>query len=395
MKSKVVALRHAEEPDRASEVRQQLDRGFRAMRFVPYLEAGYRVDQFRDGQVFLRINLLLLMALILTIVQVDQMVIPEFSQKVGPGPRLGAFVPLLTIALVVSFVRNAPRWYPRIMTPLMALALIGIGWTGLVAWSMGENRVFVRLVIAIVAVYFVMGFRFYRALSINIVAVAFYAWAATGLQMPPAVKTQFLMMLLTISVICVAGAYNLEYARRKAWLEGELRKEVALRDALTGTHNRRRFDEHLQRVWQQGLRDQKPVAILISDVDCFRAFNLHYGHQAGDDALKAVASVHSRSGRRPFDMAARFGGEEFAVVLYDAGRQEALRIAEEITKGVEALKIPHMHSTAAPVVTVSIGIASTVPTPERDTAGLMQGAGQALYAAKNDGRNRARLLDAH
>ena len=85
------------------------------------------------------------------------------------------------------------------------------------------------------------------------------------------------------------GAYNLEHARRTAWLEGRLLEETALQDGLTGIHNRRRLDGHLQRVWQQCVREHKPVALLFADIDHFKAYNDRYGHQAGDEALKAVA----------------------------------------------------------------------------------------------------------
>jgi diguanylate cyclase (GGDEF)-like protein len=364
------------------------------MRFEPALEAGYRVDQFRDGLSSLRINVVILMGLASAVIMVDRVVFPALSATVSPAVRLGVILPIMATAFAMSFLRDAANWYPRIMAVLMLIALMSISWIGLVAWSMSEDRVFARLLIALVSIYFVLGLRFRLALVLNLVTVAFYALAAESFGMPTTERIQFLGMLLMTSVVCAAGAYNLEYAWRRSWLEGELRKEVALRDALTGLHNRRRLDEHLQQVWQQALREQKPIAMLSSDIDCFRAFNDHYGHAAGDEALKAVAGVHARFGRRPFDMAARSGGEEFVIVLFDAGRQEALRLGEEILRAVEGLQIPHAHSTAATVLTVSIGIACTVPSTERDSAGLMQGAHQALYAAKHNGRNRVQLLDA-
>ena len=276
----------------------------------------------------------------------------------------------------------------------MTLALMGIAWVGLLAWTRDEDRVFVRLIIATTAVYFALGLRFHLALVVNLTSVAFYAVAAKWMGMPVAVLAQFLAILLVTTVICALTAYSLEHARRTAWLKGELLRTMASRDSLTGTHSRRRLDEHLQQVWQQAMRESKPIALLFMDIDCFKAYNDHYGIQAGDAAIKAVASVYSRFGRRPFDLAARFGGEEFAIVLFDTSQQAALKIGETILKEVQALQIAHAHSTAAPVLTVSIGIACTVPTMERDTAGLLQGADQALYAAKHGGRNRARVLDA-
>jgi len=381
--------------DRAASLTGQLQRGFAWMRFEPALESVYRAGQFADNLRLLRINLVLLAVIIFSIIQIDRVVMPALSAKVPDILRLGVMVPVLAIAFALTFLRNASTWYPRIMTVLMALALMAIAWVGLWAWADGENRVFVRLVIAIVAVYFVLGVPVRSAIAANLLALAFYAAAATAAwSMPGAVLTQFMAMLAMTSVICAAGAYNLEHARRTAWLEGQMLAETALQDGLTGIHNRRRLDEHLQRVWHQCIRENKPLALLFADIDHFKAYNDRYGHQAGDEALKAVAAVLARHARRPMDLAARFGGEEFAVVLYDTTREHALRIGGEILEEVRGLGIMHDASSAASVLTISLGIACVVPVARRSSAGLLQLADQALYAAKDGGRNQVRLLEA-
>ncbi|HEX9707874.1 MAG TPA: diguanylate cyclase [Steroidobacteraceae bacterium] len=383
-----------EEAGRASPHEQQLRRGFRWMRFESSLETAWRADQFRDGLKFLRINLVLLAAIIFAIIQIDRVVMPELTAAVPDELRLGVMVPILMLGLGVSFLRGADVWYPRVMSALMPLALMAIAWIGLWAWSQGEDRLFVRLVIATVAVYFVLGLRFRSAIVANLLTIVFYAAAAAGWSMPGIELTQYLAMLLITSVICAAGAYNLEYARRTAWLEGRLLAEAALQDGLTGIHNRRRLDEHLQRVWHQCMRDHKPIALLFADIDHFKAYNDLYGHQAGDEALKAVAAVLARFARRPLDIAARFGGEEFAIVLHDTNREHALRIGENIMEAVRRLGIVHGASSAAQVLTISMGIACVVPVAKRSCAGLLQLADQALYAAKDAGRNQARALEA-
>ena len=212
--------------------------------------------------------------------------------------------------------------------------------------------------------------------------------------MPGVELTHYLSMLVIANVICVAGAYNLEHARRTAWLEGQRLAETALQDGLTGIHNRRRFDDHLHRVWAQSIRERRSIALLFADIDHFKAYNDSYGHQAGDEALKAVAGVLARFARRPLDLAARYGGEEFAIVLFDTNRDHAMRIAEEIMAAVRGLSIPHVASGAAPVLTISIGIAVVVPVARRSWEGLVQLADQALYAAKDAGRNQARVQEA-
>ncbi len=380
--------------DLSTSLQDQLTQGFPWMRFEPLLESAYRADQFHDSRRHLRINLALLAAIIFTIVRIDHVAMPAISEGVPDLTRIGVMVPMLLIGFVLTFLRRADVWYPRVMSALMLLALLAIAWIGLWAWSGGEGRLFVRLVIATIAVYFVLGLPFRAVAAINVVVIVCYAAAATGRDMPAAELTHYLAMLLMTNVICAAGAYNLEHARRTAWLEGRLLAETALQDGLTGIHNRRRLDEHLQRVWQQCVRENKPIALLFADIDHFKAYNDRYGHQAGDEALKAVAGVLARHARRPLDIAARFGGEEFALVLYDTTREHAPRIAGEILEEVRRLDIAHAASGAASVLTVSIGIACVVPVARRSCAGLLQLADQALYAAKDGGRNQARLLEA-
>lgn len=392
--SRTAPLHDAGASSHASSLQEELRRGFPVLHFESALESAYRDEQFRASLKYLRINLALLVVLVLAIVQVDRLVIPELGARVPNFARLGVMVPVLITALGLSFLREAHVWYPRVMTGLMTVALMAIAWIGMLAWSMGEDRLFVRLVIATIALYFVLGLRFHLALVANLASIVFYLGSAIVWGMPAVELAQFTAMLLMTSMICAAGAYNLEHARRTAWLEGRLLAEIALRDGLTGIHNRRRLDEHLLRAWQQCLREHKPIALLFADIDFFKAYNDRYGHQAGDEALKAVAAVLARFGRRPLDMAARFGGEEFAVVLFDTGPEHAFNTAGEIIRAVRGLGITHTSSTAASVLTISVGVACVVPAESRSCDRLLRLADQALYVAKNDGRNRAHLLEA-
>ncbi len=380
--------------DRASSLTGQLQRGFPWLRFEPDLEGVYRQQQFRDRVGYLRVSLAILAGLLLLLFRVDHGVMPEISGQMPVIARFGVLVPMLALAFALTFLGRAEIWYPRILSVLAPIALLAIAWLGLWAWGLGEGRLFVRLIIGTIAVYFLLGVSFRIAFAANFIAIAGYAWLAIALAMPAPQLVHYVCVLLVSSLICAMGAYNLEHARRTAWLEGQLLAETALQDGLTGIHNRRRLDEHLQRVWQQSVREHKPLALLFGDIDHFKAYNDRYGHQAGDEALKAVALVLAQHARRPLDLAARFGGEEFAIVLFDTSREHALRIGEEILEEVRRLGIVHTDSSAASVLTISIGIACVVPVARRSCAGLLQLADQALYAAKDGGRNQARLLEA-
>ena len=157
--------------------------------------------------------------------------------------------------------------------------------------------------------------------------------------------------------------------------------EMAARDGLTGIYNRRRFDEHMETVWQQAQRDGVTLALLLVDIDFFKRFNDKNGHQAGDECLRMVATALARAARRPLDFVARYGGEEFAVILYDPSRQYLQEIANRIHTNVASLGIEHGDSSVAPAVTVSAGIAYVAPTLERSTQGFVQLADEALYQA--------------
>jgi diguanylate cyclase (GGDEF)-like protein len=371
----------------------QLKRGFHGLRFEGELESAYRRDQFRERLRYLRINLALLAVIALVVVQVDRVVMPVIGGIVPDLARTGIMLPLLLAGFAITFVRRADAWYPRYIAVAMTAALVAMSWVSVSAFAAGEPRVFPRLLLAMVAVYFVLGLAFRSAIAVNALAIAAWAAIAVTRGMPAIDLVNFTLTLVIANVICVAGAWNLEHARRMAWLEGQRLAETALQDGLTGIHNRRRFDEHLQRAWAQSIRERKSIALLLADIDHFKAYNDRYGHQAGDEAMKAVAGVFSRFARRPLDLAARYGGEEFAIILFDTKRQQAERIGDEILEAVRKLGIVHQDSAAAPVLTVSLGIACVLPVARRSWAGLIQLADEALYAAKDGGRNRAVALE--
>ncbi len=159
-------------------------------------------------------------------------------------------------------------------------------------------------------------------------------------------------------------------------------------DGLTGLPNRRRFDAYWAQEWQRALRAATPLAVIMLDVDHFKAYNDHYGHQQGDECLRQVGAALRATIRRAGELVARYGGEEFVVVMPGAGQAHALETAQAIRAAIEAAGMAHEASGVAPVVTVSVGVAWGVPTPTDARELLVQQADTALYAAKAQGRNR-------
>lgn len=193
-------------------------------------------------------------------------------------------------------------------------------------------------------------------------------------------------------------AVTRDVSERKA-LEAQLEdanrqlRILAREDGLTRLANRRRFDEALGEEYRRALRVSSPLAVVLLDVDRFKAFNDTYGHPSGDACLQAVAGVISRLCRRPADLAACYGGEEFVVLLPDTDAAGALALGECIVEAMRGLAIPHAGSDVG-FATVSIGIAAMMPGSPHGPAGLVEAADAALYEAKRAGRNTIRLADA-
>ncbi|QQE65202.1 sensor domain-containing diguanylate cyclase [Leptolyngbya sp. BL0902] len=171
-------------------------------------------------------------------------------------------------------------------------------------------------------------------------------------------------------------------------------ERLATLDGLTHIPNRRRFDQYLEQSWQCLVREQQPLSLILFDVDYFKLYNDHFGHQQGDEGLIAIAEAASRAVKRSADLIARYGGEEFGVILPNTNRIGAENVAKAIQQEVADLQLPHPKSEISDYLTVSIGIASTVPDPDQSMEELIATADAALYQAKRRGRNRywVRLL---
>lgn len=213
-----------------------------------------------------------------------------------------------------------------------------------------------------------------------------YRWAEARIQLMDAtegVEAQFVANLRDITERKLAedeiAALNRELAVQ------------AVTDGLTGLANRRRFDEGLAQEWRRAAREQNSLSLLMIDVDHFKLYNDRYGHQRGDECLRAVAAAIAGSARRAGDVAARYGGEEFAVLLPGADATAAAGPAEDLRAAIEAVGLQHSGNPANGIVTVSVGVATMTPVPEAGgyrPEDLVAAADAALYEAKHAGRNR-------
>jgi diguanylate cyclase (GGDEF)-like protein/PAS domain S-box-containing protein len=187
------------------------------------------------------------------------------------------------------------------------------------------------------------------------------------------------------SLIDISKYKQVEVALQKA--NHELQRLAAL-DDLTQIANRRRFDDRLSQEWSRGRREKNNLAVILCDIDYFKDYNDTYGHLEGDETLFAVAQAISAALKRPTDLVARFGGEEFAMILPNTDIAGAQQVAEEVKEAVAALGIEHKTSKVDPCITLSFGGAAIMPSPDSVPRALMRTADQALYQAKSKGRNQ-------
>ena len=170
-------------------------------------------------------------------------------------------------------------------------------------------------------------------------------------------------------------------------------EELSVTDELTCLHNRRFFNENLHIEWSRGIRSQEPLSFILLDIDYFKQYNDTYGHTSGDECLKSVARVLQHSLLRSSDMATRYGGEEFGLLLPNTTLEGAVEVASRIRSAVERMNIPHNTNQVATHVTLSDGIACLIPSSEVNPAELVSLADEALYKAKEQGRNRSHSIN--
>ena len=203
---------------------------------------------------------------------------------------------------------------------------------------------------------------------------------AAGLKMG---ASDYIAKPFNATVVLARVALHLQLVRQRRLLE-----HLAHVDGLTELANRRRFDDVYDLEWQRARRSSQPLSLALLDIDSFKQFNDLYGHPAGDRALRAVARLASTHMRRPADLAARYGGEELVLLMPDTDAVQAQAIAQTLREAVAQLMIAHAGSSAAAVVTASIGGATLDPAQPESSAALFEAADVQLYRAKQGGRNR-------
>lgn len=365
----------------------QLALGFRLLRFVRPLELEYRQYMSEDSFDLKRIALSVAMVLWLAFALLDFSLIQS--------PQLWWMLAVRMLVLVLLMVCGflvLQRRHVHLLVPLSLTCIVGLGVGAAavvgIAHTVDTTYPYEGLLLVSMAAYFLVGLRLSEAIASSLLVLLAYVFLEllAGLPIPRLINNG--LFLLFGNLMGAVGCYLLEFKSREHFLVSRLMRVLADHDSLTGLHNRRSFNRQLERLWRQAQRENQSLALLLCDIDHFKAYNDCYGHQAGDNVLQRVGAVLADAARRPLDMSVRLGGEEFAVLLYDITDEQARERAEALRESLQRLGIRHERSDTAEMVTMSVGVACLLPAEEGEIAQLYERADRALYEAKAFGRNQ-------
>src|SRR6202142_3631767 len=373
---------------------RQLKAGFPWLTFDAELEPEFRQTVLDEKLGQIRVNLCLAITIVIAASAMQVTLLGRDVNRIPAMIHLLVMIPLLLVCLAASFSTRRERIYPPLTLAASIVVGLGVVAIQLIAALGGTTILFSGLVLTVIFIYFMGGLIFYHGLAANAVVTLAYLGAGIFLRLPGREFGYNAMSIVAVNLFCASVVYMHEKTSRARFREAALLREMVARDGLTGIQNRRMFDQYIDRAWHQAVRDGERVAVVLVDIDCFKDYNDRYGHQAGDECLRAVAVSLSQCARRPMDFVARYGGEEFAVVLYEASREYAAEVLTRIQRSIAELNIPHEASRVASRLTVSIGAAFILPSSNRTHEGLIQLADEALYSAKEQGRNRVVVMEA-
>jgi diguanylate cyclase (GGDEF)-like protein len=370
-----------------SDYANELRRGLGRLRFDAPLEAEYTDTHLQRVRLHVRVwySVTLVLACLFAIREVlahglwsDIAVLQVF-----------AIFPCAAVLVWLAWSPKYQRLYLPVAQILVPIHVMFVALSCAAGAAKGDSAALAAFALNMFALFSFVGLLFRQALFGAMAMMAGFAAGAFLLNMDAELFVKCMVMGALSGVVSAIVNRNVEVALRRSFLENALIGELIARDPLTGLMNRRAFDEHLLQVWRHTLREKRSIALLMIDIDHFKRYNDTRGHQAGDLVLRSVANVIGEFARRPLDMAARFGGEEFVVILYDLSLAHVQLTADHLRKAVAGIRIG-ANQTDAPSgygVTVSVGVGIALPAIGRNPEGAVQLADEALYEAKQAGRN--------
>lgn len=374
------------EETRFSPLSNQTSTGMLGLRFAPELETRYQRHRARMTAQFTQFGTGLGLLMVIALLVADTF---GLGRSFTPAARwiiLGFIIPEMTVSLALSLMPRLQQWLALLSSinlMLLTAAFIAV-WFIMQRQSPGMSPPYTyeALIFIIVFAYFFAGLRYGYAVFVGLVsAMAFVlSQAYAGLDLANLRYTG--LFLFGANLLGMVGLYVIEHSQRHDFLAREMLDHIAQRDPLTGMVNRRTMRFHLRKAWAQGSRDGLGMGVLFIDIDDFKQLNDRNGHDHGDQCVMDLAQLLNKSARRPWDLAARYGGDEFMIFWYDIN-------AQAVRSGVERLL--HDVREQEQEFTVSIGAAHIVPGPQDRAEDLLKLADQRLYESKRAGRDRATL----
>jgi diguanylate cyclase (GGDEF)-like protein len=368
-----------------------LAEGYGRLRFPQPLEQQFRRDHLLASQPWVRLSLLVALATTTGFAIIDHSVI-HATNAVPDVVRFGLQLPVILICLLATSRKLYARWYELLIQ--LVSPLFGVGTVLMASFARPEHVALVGSRVLLVAffMYFMLGLRAVQAVRLNaVMAVAFAAAGISGV-MRSDVATYLSFALFCANVIAFAGAYALEHANRTAFLERQLLEEIASLDGLTRLLNRQTFEVRAQLLWEEAARSGKSVSVIMIDVDHFKLYNDHYGHQAGDECLRRVSAAIRTAIGETHSLVGRYGGEEIVAIRIDDVAASAREVAHRVVEHVAQLDLPHA-SSSIQRVSVSVGATTQAPPLNESFSAMLKLADSALYTAKRDGRNRSVFVE--
>ena len=297
-------------------------------------------------------------------------------------------LPVLT-QTAVTFVEQRQHVGPGLAP--WTLVINGLGLTLAAAYCTSIGVSFPREVFTIhlLYVFFLLGTSFRIGAPIALFNSALYVAGQAVAQLPFVYLAELAYVQIGSVVLLGATSWLAESTHRRAWVQAQMLLALSERDGLTNLFNHRAFFERCEPLLKQAHRDNCRIALAVVDLDHFKDYNDHLGHMKGDTCLREVSGVLADAARRPLDMAARLGGEEFVLFWYDVSPQWAMDAAENVRRRIEELQISHPASSHGRV-TASIGVSCVLPSAQPVAIRLVNAADAALYEAKDAGRNTVR-----
>ncbi len=332
----------------------------------------------------------------------DRVMMPDAYRQAW-AIRFLLVIPLMLLCTFGLYkIHNAAR-----REALLALTLVvtGASLPWIAGLSSHPNATHYQSGVTLVVLFgnIVLNQRFRSALVTSLALLVLYALSLGQVAaMPSEVRFNNWLFCMAVVVISLIANFRMDQDQRRAYQARlreqarndelshavELLAKLSAEDALTRIANRREFDRRLGIEWGRARRDNQSLALILIDVDCFKNYNDHYGHPTGDACLQKITTALCAIPKRPADLVARFGGEEFVVLLPDTVIADAAALAERMRQAVADLQMPHATSRVSPGVTASFGVAALLPSTTAHAAELIAAADAALYRAKERGRNQ-------